>query len=174
MQPLVGRIEDLPYVTSPPIQFCYESTAALAAGSYTWADAPSPLTVPRPLLENGLYFLRSITVSADVEEGDFMGSISTVPLFTVYTLSGQSVMLYREPFRVNRFYDQFDYRLVWRTRRSDDRLLAAFSGVLTQTAHLIVKMSITLKAVIAAQEIVDDGFIATVEKRYPAMEGGSR
>lgn len=165
-----GRAEDLPYWTSPPIQFVYESTATLALGNYTWADAASALTPNRPILENAIYFFRSISISADVSELDFTANITTTPLFRVYKQSDSNAVLYREPFQCNKFYNQFDYRFWWSTGLQNDALLAGFNGVITQGAAFIGKGSITLKAVISAQEIVDDSFIESFKAPYPLKE----
>lgn len=166
---LVGRIEDLPYYTSPPIQFVYESTANLAVGAYTWNDAPSVLTPNRPILENALYYFRNITLAADIEEQDFTANIATEVQFSTFRVSDSRAILFREPINMNKFYQQFDYRLVWQTHRVDDQLLAAFVGSLVQGPGLIGKNSITLKAVISAQEIGDEQFVKLVREHYPAV-----
>ena len=166
----VGRADDLPYWTSPPIQFVYESTQAVAAGSFTWADAPSALTPTRPILENALYYFRSISITADVSELDYTTNITTTPLFRVYKQSDSNAVLYREPFQCNKFYDQFNYPFWWSTGLQNDALLAGFNGVLFQGAALVGKANVTLKAVISAQEIVDDAFIDKFKQNYPVAE----
>jgi hypothetical protein len=166
--PIIPRIEDLPYKTSPPIEFVYSSTATLSLGLYTWADNSSTLVPNRPLMDNVLYYFRSITFSADIEELDFTSCIVTLPEFQLYLKSNANAVLFREPARMVRFMQNFDYRLAWFTQRKDDQLLAGFRGVLTQNANLVGKTSITLTAIISAQEIVDDGFIKKFKKAYPA------
>jgi len=164
----VPRIEDLPYWTSPPIQFVYESTAPLALGVYTWNDLPTAFTPNRPIRPNFLYYFRNITLSADIEELDFIANIVTPPQYFTFLDSTQQAVLFREPLVMNKFYQQFDYRLVWRTLTDPDTLRAAFTGQLVQGAALIGKASITLKAIISAQEIVDDGYVTHFVEKYPA------
>lgn len=156
----VPRIEDLPYWTSPPIQFVFESTATLAFGQYVFngVAAASPAGFVRPLRSNVLYYFRNITLVADIDEGDFHGSILTVPRFQVYKQSENGIQLFREPIRMSTYFDQFDYRLVWQTQNDGDTLTASFFGTLTQIPALLGKASITLKAIIAAQEILDERF----------------
>lgn len=155
---IVPRLEDLPYWSSPPIQFVYESTAALAAGSYYWNDAPSALTPARPLIDNAVYYFRSISLAADITELDFEANMTTTPNFYTFLTADAMAVLFREPILMNMYYQQFDYRLVWARARGANTLLAAFTGTLLQGVNLIGKNSITLKAVISAQEIVDDDF----------------
>jgi len=167
--PLIPRIEDLPYWSSPPVQFVYESTAALAAGVYVWTDAPTVLTYIRPLLPNAVYYFRSVSLVADIAELDFEINEVDVPLFQMYLL-GDSVgtPLFREPLLMNKYFDQFEYRLPWTPRRDGDQLLASFNGSLQQGINLIGKTSITLKAVISAQEITDETFVSLFKKHYKA------
>lgn len=168
----IARIEDLPYHDSPPVQFFYQSSATLNAGTYTWSDTPSALTTTRPVLSNALYFFRHITFSADIEELDFTAAITTVPTFQFYQKSMGNVPMFREPIRMMKYLENWDFRLTWMAHESQrDAFRAGFSGVLTQTAALIGKASITLTAVISAQEIISENFIDLFSKGYPGDIG---
>lgn len=163
----VPRIEDLPYTNSPPLQWTYESTANLNLGQYVWTDTPSAFTPVRPLLENALYYIRSITLSADVDELVFQGALVTAPSFYTYVEKQGNVPLFREPIRMNRYYEDFTYRLTWGTQSGNEEVLGAFRGTLLQTADLIGKSSVTLKATMTVQEIVDKKFINLFRDGYP-------
>jgi len=165
----VGRLEDLPYMSSPPIQFVYESTTSLLLGAYQWSDIPSPLTPNRPLLHNATYFFRNITLTADVEELDFTTNIVTTPEFQTYLQSTARTQQYREAILMPKFLQQFEFRFLWQTPMENDQLFATFKGILNQGAGLIGKTSITLKAIISAQEIVDDNFTKLLKKKYPII-----
>lgn len=168
IEPLnIPRAEDLPYWSSPPIQFVYESTAALALGAYTWNDAPTAFTPQRPILINALYYFRNITLVADIAEFDFSSNIVTTPEFYTFLESYSDAVLFREPLQMNKFYDQFIYRFWWQTYRSDDIIKGAFRGSIIQGPGLVGKSSITLKAIIAAQEIVDEHYINLFKANYP-------
>lgn len=173
---IVPRIEDLPYWSSPPIQFVYESTAALNAGAYTWTDQPSVLTPQRPLVDNAVYFFRSISLVANIAELDFESNILSAPprvpvQFYMYLTSDSQAVLFREPIVMNKYYQQFDYRLVWSRAKGANQLLAAFTGIVAQGPTLIGKASITLKAVVSAQEIVDERFNTMLrDASYPGRE----
>jgi hypothetical protein len=165
----IPRLEDLPYSTSPPIQFVYESTATLNLGVYTWNDVPSALTPVRPVLHNALYFFRNLTLAADITELDFQAAtLSASPIqYFMFRQADARAVLFREPIIMNKFYEQFDYRLTWTEQQTNDQLLAAFRGVLVQTPALVGKVDITLKAIITAQEIVDKNYIELFKRRYP-------
>lgn len=168
--PLIPRIEDLPYNSSPPIQFVYQSSATLSAGAYLWQDQPAALTPARPLIVNSLYFFRSVTLSANIEELDFTSNITTTPQFQMYLTSRQKAILFREPINMVNFLQNFDFRLAWFTEQENDQLFASFTGRLVQGAGLIGKTSITLTAVVSAQEVVDDEFIDIFKKRFPVTK----
>lgn len=187
----VPRIEDLPYWTSPPLQFVYESTATVSAGAFLWNDPASTLKPPRPILQNAVYYFRSISLSADIAELDFEVNLVRVPTFYMYRNSDANAVLFREPVMMNKYYDQFDFRLLWASAKMDDSLNGAFAGpppgpsvidgVTTPTGpylpasilqgpNLAGKTTITLKAVVSAQEIIDDQFIELVRHySYPKV-----
>lgn len=167
LQRMVGRVEDLPYSSSPPIQFTYQSTATLSLGYYTWADGQLALTPTRPLLQNALYYFRSITLAANIEELDFTSNITTTPAFYMFQKSHSNAILFREPVLMVKFLQQFEFRQAVFSQLINDQLYAAFRGVLVQGPNLIGKQSITLTAIISAQEVVDDGFIKMFTKKYP-------
>jgi hypothetical protein len=164
---MVPRLEDLPYYTSPPIQFVYTSPASFAAGKYTWADKPSILTPTRPLMVNSLYYFRSLTMSADIEEVDFTSNIVTTPAFQMYLKSRAKAILFREPVLMVKYLQNYDYRYVWKTQSNDDQLYASFNGVLSQGAGLVGKNPVNLTVVISVQEIVDEGFVRAFKQTYP-------
>ena len=170
-QNLIGRIEDMPYYSSPAIQFVYESTASLSLGSYTWDDGPSSLTPDRPIAENVIYYIRGITLSADIDELDYSASITTTPQFYTYKDSDSRTVLFREPIIMAKYFDQFPYRFIWQAGKVDDQLFAGFTGVLVQVPSLIGKATITLKAIISAQEIIDDDFINLLKAKFARSEG---
>ena len=168
--PVIPRLEDLPYISAPPIEFVYRSTQNFNAGIYTWADSPLPLTPDRPLMVSHLYYFRSITMTADVEELDFTSVFLTIPKFQMYLKSNAKTILFREPVVMAKYFQNFDYRYTWLTRQNNDQLLASFNGSLSQNANMVGKASVTLTAIISAQEISDEGFIRKFCQRYPGGE----
>jgi hypothetical protein len=167
----IPRLEDLPYAFSPPVQFVYESTAPLVLGVYTWADPQSVLTPNRPIMANTVYYFRNVSLAADVAELDFTAAIVTTPTFYMYRRADARAVLFREPLQMGKFFDQFDYRLCWVGYQDGDQLFAGFQGTLVQTAALVGKVSITLKAVVTAQEIGDSNFVDAFQRHYPKFGG---
>lgn len=170
----VPRIEDLPYWTSPPVQFVYQSTADLHLGSYTWANAPSALLTNRPVLQNAVYFFRHLTFTADISELDYTANLVTIPAFQTYLKSTANTMLFREPVLMTSFLRSWDFRFLWDSRQARtadnataDQLLASFNGSIVQGPNLVGKNSITLTAVVSAQEIVDEEYLDLLKKKYP-------
>lgn len=164
----VPRAEDLPYWSSPPIQFVYESTAPLVLGTYTWNDAPGLFTPNRPIIDNALYFFRNITLGADIAELDYLANTVNTPEFYAFLESDSRAVLFREPILMNQYYQQFDYRYWWQRYRTDNILYGAFRGSMIQGPGLIGKNTITLRAIISAQEVVDESYIDLFKSQYPA------
>lgn len=165
---MVPRIEDLPYHSSPPIEFSYSSQASFSAGQYIWADTPQNLNPIRPLMVNSLYYFRSITMVADIEESVYNANLVTVPSFQMYLKSRKKSILFREAVYMSKFLQNFDYKFAWFTQQNNDQLYAGFTGILGQNADLVGKATITLTAVISAQEVVDEGFIKLFKETYPS------
>jgi len=165
--PFISRLEDLPYHTSPPIEFTYKSPAVFLNGYYTWADPPTLLTPDRPLMVNSLYYFRTVTMAADIEEADFSSCIVTTPQFQMYRRSQNKSIMFREPIYMLKFLQNFDYRKLWITQQDSDQLYASFNGVLRQNAALVGRSPINLIALISAQEIVDEGYIRKHKEAYP-------
>lgn len=160
-------LNDIPYWTSRPIQFVYQSTAALAAGQYTWDDSPSPLAVTRPIRQNYLYVFRAITLSADISEQDFTENVLEAPQFMTYLQQSANAALFREPVRMVKFFEDFPFPLAWTSQADPDSIRASFNGQLDQGDGLIGKSEITLTAIISATEVVDKQFIDEFKKHYP-------
>jgi hypothetical protein len=161
---------DIPYVTSPPIQFVFEQSTSLSAGIYTWTPTPADFVPVRPILNNALYFFRTITLSADTTDFDFTTNIVITPQFHVFTFANAGAVLYREAVQMTSFYNQFYFPLWWMSKEQEDRLQGAFSGTLTQGPGLIGKNTITLKGVISATEVTDFDYIQNFLSGYPAID----
>jgi hypothetical protein len=175
----VPRIEDMPYWSSPPVQFVYQSTAPLAVGAYAWNDSPSPLTPLRPLVDNAAYYFRSVSLSANISELDFeinlVGSAVVPPIqFFTFLTGDANAVLFREPIQMVKYFQNFDYRYLWGRQKGNNQLLCAFRGALLQGPTLIGARSVTLKAIISAQEITDIEFTNRIKnKPYPVKAQGA-
>lgn len=173
-KPFYARVsrDSVPYWSAPPVQFVYESTASLLLGKYTWNDTPSVLSPVRPIQDNDLYVLTSLTLAADITNDDFTAAIETTPLFNFHLVGDSKAPFFREPIQMITFLENFPFRYVWGPSIGSDQLLASFRGVLDQTPALIGKTSITLKAIMAAQEIQDDTIVEDIKTNTGHSRGG--
>lgn len=172
----VARIDDLPYVSSKAAQFVYQSTCEVGhdsngnvdtPGNFVWNDRAASMTPARPLGENSLYFIRNLTMTADVNQNHFPQSIVTPPRFYLYKESNLAAPILREPVIMPCFLENFDYRYAFFTSDPADQLLGAWTGQLEMVSDLTGKDFITLTMVISAQEIIDENYIAAFKKAYP-------
>ena len=182
MRPRTARENELPYSSSPPVQFVYRSTAPLSAGAYQWNDAPSALYFPisgptgatlRKILNTTMYYVRDITMTADIDEMDYTVAISPgsasplcIPYLTLHLDSRGMSSLFREPFLMPKFLQNFGYKHFFEVTQTPDQLRGSFHGTLIQTPALIGKTSITLTAIMSVQEVTDQEYMKAFKIRY--------
>lgn len=188
-----GRLNDIPYRTSPPLLFVYTETAPLVAGAYTWSTGvKSPFTPSRPINPNSLYIFKTLDFACDVDQSDYQGAVSTALSFSMYIQSDAGGPALREPVPLVKYFNTLPYVLnILGTELLGEayqnasgvspaqgftfnRLMGDVSGVLTQTPILIGKGSITATMVFTAQEITDKNFIRDFVDRSEASMGVSR
>jgi len=174
---LEGRLIDIPYRTSPPLIMVFQQTANLIAGVYTFpAGLKSVFTPSRPINPNSLYIFQTMDFAVDVAEGDYLGAVSAAMNFSMYVQSDASPAL-REPIPLVKYLQRIPYILnILGSELLNEsypgavsapqtqgfmynRLLGNITGVVTQTAALIGKTSLTGTMVFSVQEITDHAFI---------------
>lgn len=182
-----GRLNDIPYRTSPPLLFVYTESAALLAGAYTWVNGvKSSFTPSRPINANSLYLFKTLDFACDVDQADFQGAVTTALSFSMYLQSDAGGPALREPVPLVKYFNTLPYILnILGTELLGEayqnasgvspaqgftfnRLMGDISGVVTQTPALIGKASITATLVFAAQEITDKNFIKDFVDRSEA------
>ncbi len=182
-----GRLNDIPYRTSPPLLFVYSNTAPLVAGMYTYPiGTKGAFTPSRPINPNSLYIFKTMDFAADVAEEDYLGAITTALNFSMYVQSDAGGPALREPIPLVKYLKTIPYVLnilgtemlgqaypgsaaVTPTQGFEyNRLLGAIGGVLTQTAPLLGKQTLTLTVVFSVQEITDRNFISDFVARSEA------
>ena len=165
----VARRGDIPYIQSPPVQFSYSATAALSLGAYTWSAAMAAFNPQVNILVTGLYYFRSITMSADISEFDYLSNVTTPLVFKAYLKGDAKTPLYRQGFVMEKFFDQFDFPFFWRRHTIDDVIYGTLRGAIAQGPNLLGKTSITVKVIISAQEITNEQYVKDfVTNPYPA------
>lgn len=188
-----GRLEDIPYWTSPPLIFTYRQTEALAAGSYTFLAATKAVFTPsRPIRANALYLFKTLDFAFDVAEFDYLGAFTTLPQFSMFLQSDAAAPALREPIPLSKYFDTIPYLLnilgeelleqaypgqnaVTPTQGFNfNRLLGNVAGVVAQTAALMGKASLTATIVLTVQEVVDEHFISEFKALAGAHGRGAR
>ena len=187
----IPRITDIPFSSTNPIQFVYQSTATAAGGLYQWTDNPSALAVLRPLIVNSLYLIKEIYFAANVSEENFCAGIlppqsalaklltnggvgfspsknaTVMPQFQMYLQGAQNAPLFREAIVMPCFLRNFPYPKSWVTGVINDQLLASWNGTIAQAGALLGVSTLTLTATVSALEIQDQAFIELFNKNYP-------
>lgn len=174
-----GRLNDIPYRTSPPLLFVYTESAALVAGSYNWPlGGKATFTPSRPITANSLYLFKTLDFACDVDQADFQSAITTALSFSMYLQSDGGSPALREPVPLVKYYNTLPYilnilgsELLGEAYQNSsgvspaqnfsfNRLMGDINGALLQTPALIGKGSITATIVLTAQEISDRNFIS--------------
>ena len=182
-----GRLDDIPYRTSPPLLFVYTEAAILSAGAYDWpVGGKSAFTPTRPINANSLYIFKTMDFACDIDQADYQSAIATQMNFSMYLQSDAGSPALREPVPLVKYYNTIPYLLnILGTELLGDayqnssgmtpaqgfsfnRLLGDINGNLTQTPTLLGKASITATIVFSVQEITDKNFIKDFVDRSEA------
>lgn len=188
-----GRLNDIPYRTSPPLLFVYTETANLIAGVYLWPlGGKAAFTPSRPINANSLYIFRTMDFACDVDQADFQSSVSSALSFSMYLQSDAGGPALREPVPLVKYFNTLPYVLnILGTELLGEayqnasgvspaqgftfnRLMGDINGTITQTPALIGKASITATIVFTAQEITDRNFISDFVARSEASPGTNK
>lgn len=186
-----GRLNDIPYRTSPPLLFVYTESAPLLSGAYTWtAGTKFAFTPSRPINANSLYLFKTLDFACDVDQSDYQSAIATALSFSMYLQSDGGSPALREPIPLVKYFNTLPYilnilgsELLGEAYQNAsgvspsqnftfNRLMGDISGSLTQTQALIGKTNIAATLVFTAQEITDRNFIKDFVDRSEA--GGPR
>ena len=188
-----GRLNDIPYRTSPPLLFVYTEAASLSAGVYNWPVGVKAIFTPsRPINANSLYLFNTMDFACDIDQADYQSAISTQMNFSMYLQSDAGSPALREPIPLVKYYNTIPYILnILGTELlgeayqnssgispaqgfSFNRLLGDINGTLTQTPTLLGKASITATLVFSVQEITDKNFIKDFVDRSEAAMASQR
>lgn len=172
----VARIEDLPYYTSPPIQFVHTQQAVLNAGTYPLALNKVTMQNTVQLSDNSLIYIRDMSFYADIERDNYQRALQLaagtvdVPRLSLYFSGNASNPILRNPVFLGDYFRNQPYRLLKMPKATPNTIDAAIQGTLQQHAGLAGIAQINLTVEVYCQEIVDDAFIAAVTKKYPQVQ----
>lgn len=175
----IARIEDLPYYTSPPLQFTWTQTGTLALGVYPFTLAAKDRMANNvQLTDNSLIYIRNISFYADVPELDYQqalklaGGTVDIPRLSIYMEGNAGVPILRVPIELGNYFREQSYRLLVMPKFTPNFLLAAIEGTLQQHAGLAGFNEVNISVELFCQEIIDDNFIANITREYPALKAG--
>ena len=175
----VARLEDLPYYTSPPIQFTYTQSANLTLGTYPFGLAAKTVMGNNvQLTDNSLIYIRNISFYADVPKVDYQQALQLlagtvdIPKLSIYMGGNTGVPILRTPIELGDYFREQDYRLLIMPKYTPNELLAAIQGTVQQTGALAGVATLNLTVEVYCQEIVDDSFIDAIVRKYPAIANG--
>lgn len=171
----VARLEDLPYYTSPPIQFVHTQQGAINAGTYPFALTKVAVTNDIQVTDNTMIYIRDISFYADIKKEDYQLALKLlagtvdVPRLSLYFGGNAGVPILRNPIHLGDYFRAQPYRLLVMPKQTPNALTAAIQGTLQQHAGLAGIIEVNLTAEIYCQEISDDEFIKALLKKYPGI-----
>jgi hypothetical protein len=182
-----GRLNDIPYRTSPPLLFVYSEKVTLAAGAYDWPLGQKAVFTPsRPINANSLYIFNTLDFACDIDEGDYQSALLSPMSFSMYLQSDGGSPALREPVPLVKYFNNLRYilnilgsELLGEAYQNSsgvtpsqgfsfNRLMGDVNGTLTQTPALIGKASVTATIVFTVQEVTDRNFIKDFVDRSEA------
>lgn len=172
----IPRIEDLPYYTSPPMQFTFTQSATLTLGQYPFLPVKATLGNNKNITDNTLLYLKAITFSADIplltyqEAIKLSTGLTDIPRFSMFLQSeGGGAPVFIDPIQLGDYFNDQEYKKLILAKQLPNRISGFFEGTLQQTANLAGINEINLTMNIWVQSITDDDFINALKTRYPAI-----
>lgn len=122
-------------------------------GVYDFGIAANKQVILTPLLLNTVYLLGRISMGADVDEGNFLDAINTIPRLTLRKQIGNEIV-YQRPLPMVTYVDDQDMIAWVDSKKANDSLNLEVTGVLNQTAALVgvVTIKINVNYIIYAIE----------------------
>lgn len=188
VNPIIARIEDLPYFSSPPIQLSLSQSASLSFGQYVWSNTNAPKTVlfgSTQLSQSTLLYIKSISFSADIPELDYQKALeitttvagngtvagtNQIPSYFKFLSSDAKAPTLRSPILCQKYFTDQEYKLLIEPKTLPNQVLGFFRGALQQTGALAGINTITLTAEFYVQTIEERNFINALKNQYPALD----
>jgi len=188
VNPIIARIEDLPYFRSPPIQLSLSQSASLSFGQYVWNNTNAPKTIlvgSAQITQSTLLYIKSISFSADIPELDYQKALeitstvlangttagqNQIPSYFKFLSSDAKSPTLRSPILCQQFFTDQEYKLLVEPKTRPNDVLGFFRGALQQTGALAGINTITLTAEFYVQTVEDRNFINALKNQYPALD----
>lgn len=175
LSPMITRIEDLPYKTSPPAQFVFTQAATLTAGTYPWTGGRAAITNEKDITDNTLIYIKALSFSADIPLVDYQQALKLaagtvdIPRFSAFLQADSNAPIFVDPIVLHDYFNDQEYRLLIEPKQLPNAFTGFFRGTLQQTAALAGVGEINLTVQMWVQLISDDNFIAGIRKEYPRV-----
>lgn len=169
----VIRIEDLPYNSSPPMQFTFTQSAVLTLGTYPFIAERATIGNNKNITDNNIIYIKAVSFSADIPVLTYQaalklfGGITNIPTFSIFLQSDASAPIFTDPIQLGDYFKDQEYKKLLMPKQLPNRMSAFFRGTLQQTAALAGVSEINLTMNVWAQSITDDAFIAALRLKYP-------
>jgi len=173
MEQIITRIEDLPYLLSPPMQITFKQSAGLTSGQYIFNGDRQVVGNNKNINDQGLYYIKSMTFSADVEQLAYQKALKLssgevdIPRFSLFMQSDTQAPAFKDPVQLGEYFSDQEFKKLILPRQQPNRLTGFFRGTLQQIAELSGVAEINLSVNIWIQYITDDNFIKGLHKQYP-------
>lgn len=172
------RIEDLPYYTSPPMQFTFVQKADLTLGEYPFTAGRATIGNNKNITDNTLLYIKAMTFSADIPILHYQEALqlatgdTDIPRFSVFLQSDSNAPIFIDPIQLSDYFDDQEYKKLVLPKQFPNRMSAFFRGTLQQTGNLAGVTEINLTINLWVQQISDDTFINGLKKKYPDLMNG--
>jgi len=177
LQDYIARIEDLPYFSSPPMQFTFTQSATLTLGRYPFVSEKAVVGNNKNLTDNVLVYIKEITFSADIELLAYQQALklstgaTDIPTFSLFLQSEARSPIFIDPIQLGNYYSGQEYKKIFLSKQNPNELTGFFRGTLQQNAALAGVQEINLTMDIWVQQITNDNFIEAIRKNYPNIGG---
>lgn len=169
----VPRIGDIPYWSSPPMQFSFTEQVELSAGTYPMLAGRTPMINVKNLNESTLIYFYDMTFSVDIPQLDYQQALqlaaggTDIPNFNMFFQDNRNAPALQDPILLQNYFNAQEYRLLLEPKQTPNTLNAFFRGTLQQTAALAGVQFVNLTFTFFAQQIIDDSFIQQFKQGYP-------
>ena len=172
---IITRIEDLPYLKSPPMQITFTQSGSLSAGQYVFNSPREEVGNNKNINDQGLYYIKAMTFSADVELLAYQKAIkllsgsTDIPTFSLFMQSDSQAPAFIDPIQLSDYFNDQEFKKLILPRQFPNLLTAFFRGTLQQHAGLAGINEINLTINMWMQYVTDDNFIKALQKDYPQV-----
>jgi hypothetical protein len=152
------RIYDIPHASSRAVIWSARSVAPFVGGIYTFPTAWQSLS-PAVMLRKGVYVIRQLMFSANIDEGDWQSNWTSVPQIWFGSAATSLSSQFREALPLTKYTEGTEFIEAIHVLQEPCELKFRMTGVLNQSPSLVGVQNITATTNLVAYEISDDKWI---------------